>query len=246
MGDELLILTATAASIAFIHTLIGPDHYLPFIAMGRARGWSLRRTLGITAACGLAHVAGSVALGMVGVALGLAIGGLTWIEGVRGQVAGWLLIGFGVAYMAWGLRQAWRNRPHTHVHAHGDGTVHEHRHTHHSGHVHVHEAVAVRLDGQGSGGTRQLVPWVLFTIFVFGPCEPLIPLLMYPAAERSWVGVGLVSLVFGAVTVVTMLGAVLVGQRGLSRLPLGHLERYVHAMAGFAIIACGAAIQLGL
>jgi len=246
MGDELLILTATAASIAFIHTLIGPDHYVPFIAMSRARGWSVRRTLGVTAACGLAHVVGSVGLGLVGVALGLAIGGLTWIEGVRGQVAGWLLVGFGVAYMAWGLRQAWRNKPHAHAHTHGDGTVHEHRHTHRGGHVHVHEAAEARPGSPRELGVRQFVPWVLFTIFVFGPCEPLIPLLMYPAAERSWLGVGLVTFVFGVVTVGTMLGAVLVGQRGLSRLPLGHLERYVHALAGFALIACGAAIQLGL
>ena len=244
MGDELLILAATAASIAFIHTLIGPDHYVPFLAMSRARGWSFRRTLGVTAACGLAHIAGSVGLGVVGVGLGLAIGGLTWIEGFRAQVAGWLLLGFGVAYTAWGLRQAWRNKPHTHIHAHGDRTVHDHRHTHHGSHVHLHEALA--SDAVRDGNARQLVPWVLFTIFVFGPCEPLIPLLMYPAAARSWWSVDLVTLVFGVVTVVTMVAAVAVGHRGLARLPFGRLERYVHALAGLALVACGAAIQLGL
>ena len=34
-----------------------------------------------------------------------------------------------------------------------------------------------------------LTPWILFTIFVFGPCEPLIPLVMFPAAEHTMVGV---------------------------------------------------------
>jgi hypothetical protein len=75
----------------------------------------------------------------------------------------------------WGLRRAWRSRPHAHGHAHGADDRHEHRHTHDDEHAHVHEAER----------TRSLTPWVLFTIFVFGPCEPLIPILMYPAAAES-------------------------------------------------------------
>ena len=37
---------------------------------------------------------------------------------------------------------------------------------------------------------------ILFTIFVFGPCEPLIPILMYPAAKSSVAGMLLVAGVF--------------------------------------------------
>jgi len=32
-SGEITVLLATAASLGFIHTLIGPDHYLPFIVM---------------------------------------------------------------------------------------------------------------------------------------------------------------------------------------------------------------------
>jgi hypothetical protein len=32
-------------AISGLHAAIGPDHYLPFILLGRARKWSLRRTL---------------------------------------------------------------------------------------------------------------------------------------------------------------------------------------------------------
>jgi hypothetical protein len=241
MEGNLLILAGTAASLAIVHTLIGPDHYLPFIAMSRARDWSLKRTLGITAACGLGHVAGSIALGVLGILLGLALGGLEWIEGVRGQVAGWLLIGFGLAYTAWGIRRGVRNRPHSHWHTHKDGVAHAHRHRHAGTHAHAHdESAPAALEA------ASLTPWVLFTIFVFGPCEPLIPLLMYPAAEGSWGGVALVGGVFGVLTVTTMLGAVWVGYVGLSRLSFGRMERYSHALAGLAVLACGAAIQLGL
>ena len=39
------LLLSTAAALALFHTLAGVDHSIPFIVLGRARGWSLRRTL---------------------------------------------------------------------------------------------------------------------------------------------------------------------------------------------------------
>ena len=83
-------------------------------------------------------------------------------------------------------------------------------------------------------------------IFVLGPCEPLIPLLMYPATSESSLGVVLVAATFGVVTVTTMLVIVLLLTRGARHLPLQGLDRYSHALAGFAIFACGVAIHLGL
>lgn len=240
MTQELSILVATAATIGVLHTVIGPDHYLPFLVMAKARRWSLRRTLGITGACGVGHVLGSVALGTLGIALGWAVGGLERLEDFRGGVAAWLLLGFGLAYTAWGLRRAVRNRPHTHWHSHADGTVHEHTHIHHQEHAHAHAVRAKRRQ------FRTVTPWVLFVIFIFGPCEALIPILMVPAAAGTWWGVGLVVLVFGAVTIATMLLVVTVGYLGVSRLSLGRLERFSHALAGMTLIACGLAIQLGL
>lgn len=240
MSPELTVLAVTAATIGVTHTLLGPDHYIPFIAMARAGEWRLGRTLGLTVACGVGHVAGSVILGALGIALGWAVGGLAWVEGLRGEVAGWLLLGFGVAYTAWGVRRALRNRPHSHWHAHGDGTVHHHEHRHHGGHAHVHEA------GAGTSQARRMTPWVLFTVFVFGPCEPLIPILMVPAAQGSWWGVAFVTSLFGLATVATMVAVVTVGYLGMARLALGPMERYAHALAGLALVACGAAIQLGL
>jgi hypothetical protein len=77
MSDEMSILALSAAAIAFFHTMLGPDHYLPFIAMSRAQGWSLARTATITTLCGAGHVLSAVLLGMVGIALGLAAS-FTW------------------------------------------------------------------------------------------------------------------------------------------------------------------------
>lgn len=84
-------------------------------------------------------------------------------------------------------------------------------------------------------------------IFVFGPCEPLIPLLMYPAASSGLLDLIVVTAVFGTVTLGTMLAAVLLGRAGFNFLPLRALQRYSHALAGATILLCGLAIQfLGL
>jgi ABC-type nickel/cobalt efflux system permease component RcnA len=237
-------LCLTALTVGAVHTLLGPDHYVPFVAMSRAGGWSLGKTLRVTAACGLAHVAGSIAIGVVGLVFGLAVMRLETLEGFRGDAAAWLMIGFGLAYVIWGLVRAARSHaPHEHVHVHADGTVHSHQHTHDVSHLHVHEAKAA-----GSAATSSPVwsPWLLFLVFAFGPCEPLIPLLMYPAAKMNWWAVAAVALAFATSTIATMAAAVVVLRGGAALMPAQGLERYSHAVAGAAILACGVLITLGL
>ena len=237
MTRELTTLVATAASLGFFHTLVGPDHYLPFIMMAKSGKWSLVKTGCVTALCGLGHVLSSILLGAIGIALGLAVTRVEAVESFRGNMAAWFLIAFGLVYCIWGLRRAMKGRPHTHGHAHGADPDHLHVHTHTDEHTHVHR----------EEGTRNVTPWVLFIIFVFGPCEPLIPLLMYPAAKSSASGVALVAAVFGAATILTMLALVMIASLGMNVLPLGRLERYTHALAGGTIALCGMAIQfLGL
>jgi hypothetical protein len=95
--------------------------------------------------------------------------------------------------------------------------------------------------------TASVAPWTLFIIFVFGPCEPLIPLLMYPAAQNSMFGLVVVTSVFAITTVGTMLVTVLLARAGVSFLPLAGLQRFTHVIAGATICLCGLAIQfLGL
>ena len=237
MTAELSALVITAASIAFFHTILGPDHYLPFIMMSWSRKWSWLKTTLITFLCGLGHIVGSVVLGLIGVSLGIAVKKLEIVEGFRGNLAAWLLIAFGLVYFVWGLRRAYRNQPHEHKHAHIGEATHAHRHDHHREHAHVHN----------SKGAASVAPWTLFIIFVFGPCEPLIPLLMYPAAQSSFFGLIVVTCVFGIVTIATMLGAVLLSRAGVSFLPLAKVQRFAHVIAGATICLCGLAIQfLGL
>lgn len=234
--NEAQLLLLTAATIAFLHTIAGPDHYLVFAALGKARRWSLGRTLRVTFGCGLAHVLSSVLIGAAGLALGAELAGLVTIEGVRGSLASWALLSFGIVYFIWGVRKAARNETHSHLHAHGD-VVHSHPHDHFGEHAHPH------LDAH----RVSLTPWALFIVFILGPCEALIPLLMYPAAEQSAALVMSVALVFGAVTLATMLAGVAAATVGLARLRIPSLRRWANAAAGASIAACGGAMTfLGL
>lgn len=236
MSNEIIILAATAASIGFIHTISGPDHYLPFIVLAKARRWSALKTAVITFLCGIGHILSSIILGFIGIFLGVAVFKLEAIESSRGEWAAWLLIIFGFTYFIWGLHRAIRWRPHAHPHPHLEENSHSHSHSHVLGHSHVHYRQEVSL-----------TPWVLFIIFVFGPCEPLIPLIIYPAARHNIIAVAVVSSIFGLTTILTMLCIVLSAYFGLSRLPVRNLERYSHALAGLAIFLCGGAIKfLGL
>lgn len=211
MDASLGILCLSALTMGVVHTAMGPDHYLPFIILSKARGWSVKRTGWITFLCGLAHVFSSILIGLFGIGFGLALKSLEIAEALRGDVAAWLLTGCGLVYMLWGIVHGIRNREHHHVDMKSD----------------------------------KLTPWALFIIFIFGPCEPLIPVLMFPAATISLSAALLVAALFAMATLVTMTGMV-VGM--LYGLQLTHfkMHRFAHAAAGAVILLCGLAVQWGL
>lgn len=232
MTKEVIILSGTAISLGFTHTILGPDHYLPFIVLARARNWSVRKTFLITFLCGLGHVLSSIILGFIGVALGIALFKLESIESFRGDISAWLLIIFGFTYFIWGMRRAIKGKSHSHPHFHENGEFHSHIHEHFGEHTHIHEK-----------RTDNLTPWILFIIFVFGPCEPLIPLVMYPAAKGNLISVLTVASLFGLATIGTMLSIVIASFYGLSKVPFHKLGKYSHALAGLTIFLCGGAIK---
>ena len=236
MNPEPSLILATAATIAVVHTALGPDHYLPFVAMAKARRWGAVKTASVTALCGLGHAMGSVLLGLIGVSTGVAVAKLEWFESSRGELAAWALIALGLVYLAWGLKRARRRHAHSHLHAHADGTVHAHAHSHDRDHVHVHDAP----------GNATLVPWSLFLIFILGPCEPMIPLMMAPMAAGDVFGLIAVVTTYTAVTLATMLAIVFAALKGL-RFAAGGVARYGHALAGGVVAMCGFAMAfLGL
>jgi sulfite exporter TauE/SafE len=236
MDNSIALLSVTAVSIGFLHTLLGPDHYLPFIVLSQARKWNLRKTMLITFLCGLGHVLSSVVLGLIGIAVGISVTKLVSVESFRGNIAAWLFIAFGLVYMIISIRNLVKNRTHSHSHFHAGGENHEHVHNHHREHTHIHQEDAMNT-----------TPWILFLIFVFGPCEPLIPILMYPAAQSNIAGAVMVSVLFSIVTIATMMSIVVAFKLGFNKINLKPVEKYSHLIAGAMIFFSGLAIQfLGL
>ncbi len=199
MGPLLI----SAVSVAFFHAL-APDHWVPFVALAKSSRWSVRRLAWITTLAGLAHVASSLLLGLLGLWAGLTVHHLQGAEAWRGSVGVWLLIGFGVAYVLWGLKHAQHHHPHV--------TVQE-----------VAKAYAAKR------------AWMLVAIMVFGPCEPLIP-LMFVAAQAGMATVWAISLVFSAVTVGMVVGQSLLSFAGVRLINAPWMERYAHALAGLVIV----------
>ncbi len=214
MEPTLVALAATCALVGVVHVLLGPDHYVPFVALARARGWSLTRTLHITAACGLAHVGAAAVIGLVLTAAGRATAVGTALDAARGGAAAWMMLGFGAAYLLWGLRRALF-----------------------AGAARAQVSAEAARDGAA---------WVLFLVFALGPCEPLIPLVVAPAARGSVVQTVVAVGGFSAATLSTMVALVAVGWLGVAARSVGKGARgWTHALAGAAVSACGLAMLVG-
>ena len=115
MNQGYFVLLISTFSIAFLHAL-APDHWMPFAVIGKAQGWSKVKLLVITFISGIGHVGSSILLGSIGILLGFSLSKLKAAESHRGEIALWLLIGFGIAYMIWGLKKA-RDYKHEHMNA---------------------------------------------------------------------------------------------------------------------------------
>jgi nickel/cobalt exporter len=113
MNNSLWVLLLSTSSVAFLHAL-APDHWMPFAAIGKAQKWSKPKLLWVTFLAGLGHVGISVLVGMIGILLGFSLSKLEGIEGHRGEIVLWLLIGFGLAYMLWGIKKG-KEHEHSHI-----------------------------------------------------------------------------------------------------------------------------------
>lgn len=105
MRNSLWILLISTASVAFLHAL-APDHWMPFSAMAKAQKWPQLKLLAITFISGIVHMGISIVFSIIAILLGFSVSKLKSIEGHRGEIALWLLIGFGVAYTVWGIKKA--------------------------------------------------------------------------------------------------------------------------------------------
>lgn len=95
--------------VALLHAAM-PNHWMPFVLVGKAQGWSITRTLTITGTASLGHSVITCVIGFVVALMGAQIS--RYVESRIGYLTGIILIILGVAYLA--LSRWHRVRPHTH------------------------------------------------------------------------------------------------------------------------------------
>lgn len=207
-GGLFWALAGTAAVVGALHS-VAPDHWVPFLAVGRARKWSAARTAQVTLLCGFAHVSVSVVLGLLALWVGREI--LEAFGARLEAVAGMLLVGFGLAYAVWGLRRAAAERVHGHSHSHFD---------------HVHDPTRATVAG-------------LVLLFSVDPCVRLIPIILAaaPLGWARLVALILLYEVATVGTMVAIVLAARAG--AMSRFQAPWLDRYGDALAGALIVATG-------
>jgi nickel/cobalt exporter len=112
MTESFSALIISTITIAVIHAF-APDHWLPFVMIGKTQKWSRPKHVWITSIAGIGHVGSSVVLGGIGILLGIATIQLEGVEAIRGNIGVLLLIGFGIAYAVWGLKRSQNHHHHS-------------------------------------------------------------------------------------------------------------------------------------
>ncbi len=228
---SLQALLSAAVLAALLHTLI-PDHWLPFVLIGRARQWSGTTTAMVSGLSALIHALVSVLLGLGALALGLAAAEA--IGEKLERASGVLLILFGLGYAIW----SWRKGGHFHP---GGASVHtEEADSGCAGdegdsnpeHLHYHADQNLIL-----GKTRSSA-WWLALIIGANPCVPLLP-LMFSTAQKGPAAVGLMALAYSIPTVVIMVGLSVVGVVGTRSFRVPGIARHMEAASGIVIALLG-------
>lgn len=218
MMSDTLFIAGSAASIGFVHTILGPDHYLPLVAMAKTNGWSAPKTASYVTVCGIIHLLGTLLVGGLAIVLGLAFLNLETVQSLRADFAGWFLLCFGAIYFAWGIH--WAKRAGRTV---GRSSV---------------------IDNQKNSNFARCAPFALFAFFILGPCEPLIPLMSSGIGDTGWLPSVLVLSAFCGTTILTMLVCVMFFYYGVSRFSvILRFEKYMHAATGMVLFVCGCALQ---
>ena len=205
-------LAATAAAVGALHS-IAPDHWVPFTAVARARGWTAGRTAQVTLLCGFAHVTVSVVLGLLALVLGQEV--LEAFGARLESVAGILLVGFGLVYGLLGLRRTAGRRLHGHSHAHYD---------------HVHDPSRATVAG-------------LFLLFAADPCVRLIPIMIAAAPLGWAPLTALIAIYEAATLSAMVAIVLPARAGVVRALQAPWLDRYGDAVAGAAIVATGIVVS---
>ena len=212
-----------AAGVGFGHAIL-PDHWVPLAVVGRTRRYPLSKVARLSGLAGVAHVLVSVVLGAVIVGVGLQL--RSRVEHAQDAIVGALLIATGLAFAALELT------------GHGHGHSHEHHHDHDHQHHH-HER-----DHDHDHGRSLLSVMVPFGAAA-SPDLTILPVFLAATTAGAGAAIGSV-IVFGAVTIGTIVGLTLFAAAGGYQVRGEWLERWGNAITAVVLVAIGVLVLTGV
>ena len=250
-------LMITAMLLAAGHAL-SPDHWFPFVAIGRANSWSPARVSALAALAATGHVTSSVAVALITVFA--EKGAPKEAAEILHDITPTLLILFGLGYA---LISAYKLRKSHHGHSHGlsflnrklgidphDYEMRDDEHAHDHAHHHTHDVPCApdhhhtesHCDCPSLPGRHMSTraAWGLVLILGLTPCIALVPLTFAARVHGTSATVAVI-LVFALSAVLSILVATRLALHGLRLVRLGFFDRYSSIAAGILIALIGIA-----
>ncbi len=244
-------LLAAAAGVGFGHAVL-PDHWVPLAVLGRTRRYPLAKVARLSGLAGVAHVLISLVLGTLIIVVGLQF--RSAVQSAQAAIIGGLLIATGVGFLAMELAG--------HGHHHDDDHHHDHAHDEHDrppdhGHDTADHGHDTADHGRGpadhgpgpSSGERRGLRGVVAVMVPFGaaasPDLTILPVFL--AATTAGVATAVGSLVvFGAVTIATIVSLTVMAARGGYQIRGQWLDRWGNGVTAGVLLVIGALVITGV
>jgi ABC-type nickel/cobalt efflux system permease component RcnA len=202
--------------------------------LGRTRRYPLARIARLSTLAGVAHVLVSVILGAIIVTVGLQF--RSTVEHAQSTIIGCLLIATGIGFAL--LELTGHGHHHDHDHDHGHGHDHDDDDHDHDGHEHDHDHTDL---GRLSGLAAVMVPFGAAA----SPDLTILPVFLAAAAVGAGTAVGSL-VIFGAVTIGTIVGLTLAAARGGYQIHGEWLERWGNAFTAAVLVIIGLLVLLAV
>jgi nickel/cobalt transporter (NicO) family protein len=224
-------LLVAAAGVGFGHAIL-PDHWVPLAVVGRTNRYPLSKVARLSGLAGATHVLVSILLGAVIVIVGLQL--RSTVEHAQDAIVGSLLIATGIVFAVLELTGRGHRHDHDHDHSH-DHHDHDHSHDHHD-HAHSHDH-----------GTQQHSLLSMMVPFGAAASPDLTILPVFLAATTAGAGAAIGSVVvFGAVTIATIVGLTLFAAAGGYQIRGEWLERWGNLLTAGVLLVIGILVLTGV
>lgn len=230
ISTVLTTVAATGFTVAFFHAAI-PTHWLPFVLVARARGWSHAKTLLVAAFAGLGHVALTSLLGLV----------IAWFGFQLDERAGhyFPLIAGGILLLI-GLFYFWRQWRGGVLHHHVIGASHHPSDHcgHESDHSHWDDELRDSQLMKAKSGDWAAISG-LFVMLTLSPCEGFLPVYL-SGVQFGWTGFVVLSVILAVGTLAGMMLFTWLTLVGMKNLSVQRFERYEAGLLGVIFTVLGA------